>query len=54
VWLNLSDRPQPLELVINQITKDHISGYLSEPKYKRSELGQAAANGTPADAKAAQ
>ncbi len=51
VWLNLSDRPQPLELVVNQITKDHISGYLSEPKYKRSELGQAA---RPADSKTSQ
>ncbi len=51
VWLNLSDRPQPLELVVNQITKDHIAGYLSEPKYKRAELGQAP---SPADAKVSQ
>jgi len=42
VWLNLADRPQPLELVVNSISKDHISGYLSEPKYKRSELQTAA------------
>lgn len=55
VWLNLSDRPQALELVVNQITKDHIAGYLSEPKYKRSELGQAASPaGGAADAKASQ
>jgi hypothetical protein len=38
VWINVSDRPQPMELVVNKITKDHIEGYLSEPKYKRSEL----------------
>ena len=38
VWINVSDRPQPLELVVNKITKDHIEGYLSEPKYKKSEL----------------
>jgi len=38
VWITLSDRPQPLELVVNRVTKDHIQGYLSEPKYKRSEL----------------
>lgn len=25
-----------LELVVNQITKDHVQGYLSEPKYKKS------------------
>ena len=38
VWISTSDRPQPLELVVNKITKDHIEGYLSEPKYKKSEL----------------
>jgi hypothetical protein len=38
VWISLSDRPQPIELVVNKITKDHIEGYLSEPKYKKSEL----------------
>ena len=38
VWISLSDRPQPLELVVNKIAKDHIEGYLSEPKYKKSEL----------------
>jgi hypothetical protein len=38
VWISLSDRPQPIELVVNKITKDHIAGYLSEPKYKMSEL----------------
>lgn len=42
VWISLSDRPQPLELVVNKITKDHIEGYLSEPKYKRSELQSSA------------
>ncbi len=38
VWINLADRPQPLELVVNQISKDEIKGYLSEPKYKKAEL----------------
>ena len=38
LWISLSDRPQPMELVVNKITKDHIEGYLSEPKYKKSEL----------------
>ena len=42
VWINLEDRPQPLQLVVNQITKDQIQGYVSEPKYKRSELGDTA------------
>jgi hypothetical protein len=29
VWLNLADRPQPLEVVVNQVSKDHIAGYVS-------------------------
>lgn len=33
-----SDSEQPLEVVINSITKDHIHGYVSAPMYRRSEL----------------
>jgi hypothetical protein len=51
------DSPQPVEVVINQITKDHIHGYVSAPKYRQSELtAMADANnaaipgGTPAGA----
>jgi len=29
---------QPLELVINSVTKNHIHGYISAPKYRASEL----------------
>ena len=29
---------QAVELVINSITKDHVHGYISAPKYKASEL----------------
>jgi hypothetical protein len=29
---------RPVELVINGISKDHIHGYVSTPKYKESEL----------------
>jgi hypothetical protein len=32
------DSPQPVELVINNITKDHIHGYVSVSKYRQSEL----------------
>ncbi len=39
IWINLEDRPQPVQLVVNQITKDQIQGYISEPKYKKAELG---------------
>lgn len=43
VWITLSDRPQPVELVVNEIHKDEIKGYISEPKYKKSDLVSAAA-----------
>jgi len=32
------DESRPLELVINRISKDHIHGYISGPKYRNSEL----------------
>jgi cob(I)alamin adenosyltransferase len=32
------DSPQPAEVVINSISKDHIHGYVSAPKYRQSEL----------------
>jgi hypothetical protein len=37
-----SDSGQPVQLVINQISKDRIHGYVSEPKYRGSELAAAA------------
>jgi len=51
IWINLDDRPQPVQLVVNQISKDQIQGYISEPKYKKSELGDTA-SATPAPAAA--
>jgi len=42
IWINLDDRPQPVQLVVNQISKNQIQGYISESKYKRSELGDTA------------
>jgi hypothetical protein len=38
VYLTLSDRPQPMEVVVNQITKNEVRGYVSQPKYRKSEL----------------
>lgn len=46
IWITLSDRPQPVELVVNEIHKDEIKGYISEPKYRKSEL--AASTAAPA------
>jgi hypothetical protein len=33
-----AENGQPVELVINNITKNHIHGYVSTPKYKASDL----------------
>ena len=54
-----ADSKRPMEVVINAISKNHIHGYVSEPKYKGSDLEAAAnssatsvaagANGNPAD-----
>lgn len=38
-----ADEKQPLEIVINSITKNHIHGYVSGPKYRGADL-QAMAN----------
>jgi hypothetical protein len=32
------DSPQPVEVVLNNVSKDHIHGYVSAPKYRQSEL----------------
>lgn len=40
------DLPQPFEVVINQIDKDHIHGYVSAPKYRKSELNVASNSGS--------
>jgi hypothetical protein len=43
IWLHQGDMPQPVQLVVNQINKDHVHGYVSVPRYKESELAQSAA-----------
>jgi hypothetical protein len=48
VWITLSDRPQPVQLVVNHVEKNEIEGYVSEPKYRKSEL--LANTGQPAQA----
>ncbi len=39
------DNGRPIELVINSITKNHIRGYVSAPKYSANELAGTAAQG---------
>jgi hypothetical protein len=48
------DSPQPVEVVINDIGKDHIHGYVSAPKYRQSELASMAnpGNATPGQGQA--
>ena len=42
----MPDTQQPVEIVINEISKDHVHGYISAPRYRQSEL---AAMSTSAD-----
>lgn len=40
-----ADNEQPIEVVINEITKNHIHGYVSAPMYRKSELASMASGG---------
>lgn len=44
------DSPQPVEIVINDISKDHIHGYVSASKYRQSELASNNTSNTGTDA----
>lgn len=44
------DAATPMELVINQVTKNHIHGYVSAPKYRQSELKAEADSANQSDA----
>jgi hypothetical protein len=52
IWIHRADDPQPVQVVINKIQKDHVHGYVSAPKYRQSELSTVSysvpANGPPA------
>ena len=48
------DESRPLELVINRISKDHIHGYISAPKYRNSELTAMSSDSSTAPATTAQ
>ncbi len=45
-----ADGQRPVELVVNSVRKNHIHGYVSEPKYKQSELAAMAAGSDTANA----
>jgi hypothetical protein len=50
IWISSSDAPQPLEIVVNKITKNHIHGYISAPKFTTAELASDAASLQPVSA----
>lgn len=45
VFFYSADQGRPVELVINSITKNHIHGYISGPKYSATELAASGASG---------
>jgi hypothetical protein len=49
IWLHQGDMPQPVQVVVNRIDKDHIHGYVSAPKYKESELATYASPQQPTE-----
>lgn len=49
-----NDEQRPLELVINHISKDHIHGYISAPKYRNSELTATSSDSSAAPTTTAQ
>jgi hypothetical protein len=38
IWIHTENQSQPMQVVVNRITKDLVHGYVSAPKYKPSEL----------------
>jgi hypothetical protein len=54
IWIHTESDGQPVQIVVNKISKNFVHGYISAPKYKASELAAAAATGasvTPVSAK---
>ena len=43
VMYSTPDTPQPVEVVINSVTKNHIHGYVAASKYRQSELASMSA-----------
>jgi hypothetical protein len=47
IWIHRADDPQPVQIVVMKIDKDHVHGYVGAPKYKRSELASNLAPSAP-------
>lgn len=44
VYITAPEWHQPLELVVNKVSKNRVSGYVSVPKYKRAEVASTGAD----------
>lgn len=54
IWIHTESQGQPVQVVVNKISKNFVHGYISAPKYKAAELAAASAstpNPTPVAAK---
>ncbi len=38
IWIHTENEGQPVQIVVNKISKNFVHGYISAPKYKQSEL----------------
>lgn len=51
IWIHAESEGQPVQIVVNKISKNFVHGYISAPKYKPGEIAAAsAATITPAAA----
>lgn len=49
IWIHTENGSQPVQVVVNRITKNVVHGYVSAPKYKPSELAaMGPSSGNPA------
>jgi hypothetical protein len=53
IWIHTESEGQPVQVVVNKISKNFVHGYISAPKYKASDLAATAgaASLTPVSAK---
>jgi septal ring factor EnvC (AmiA/AmiB activator) len=52
IWIHTENGAQPIQLVVNQIEKDRVHGYVSAPKYKPSDLAALSSAAPASDAPA--
>ena len=47
IWIHRADDPQPVQIVVMKIDKDHVHGYVSAAKFTRSELASNTTSSAP-------